>query len=794
MSDNAQTAVEHGQSRSIMEVFEASAAGLWKKFVKWMEAGGLRESAFFLRADEAVMADVLEFVTTVATLDRKAQADCLAAAARTSAAPSPFPAVITSVAKGTLSRSAENIKEVRDACRDCAITAKRGLQEMKDRRFGEAYKAHMELLQSCADALDATKDRREACGRFMTRYQSLETRFRDASASVVHAANQVEAAVAQFHEEQRTLIDRVLPVLEKEVLFFMITLGAEPDLSGKDWSAMQIKATDFSTLGTHQSTTPIGKPKPPVVCKATLPALDLSRAALRGLRFQECDLTRVRLGHDLQGVSFKSCVFSPEQDFADANLTETQFEGCDLSHRSFVAATLAKTSFIFSSLCGIDFTGAALCQVDLRYALLTNARFDDCDLSDCLMHHSDLTTASLANVKGPLSLEDSNLTGAVLDGADLSETAFNMNTCLRGASLRQVVFKEGTDFRHLDLDGVDLTCAQLSKCKFDKLDLSNTEMASVAAAGCSFIGALNARSERFSTAEACVFTDSPHPRLAQKASAAAPYRSRRRLACARNHAAVVQKDGGVLTLGYFPSLMPRAAVVEVACTEASVMTLLEDETVEVWNHRGVLVEGFDDWVAMSTIAGGRAHFAGLHTDGKIVIWRASVSEYPSEPRARLIACGADHCVVLLQSGNVRAWGRNTHGQCTVPDLGPAEVIDVAAGAEHSMAVLADGSVALWGNNDVGQATPVRLFSPAVAGACGVQHTVVLSKDSTLAAWGRNTANQTAVAGIDNVVAVAASGFYTLALLYDGTVVGCGAMDGYSVEQLGLPIFSVGRLP
>ncbi|KAJ9473035.1 hypothetical protein DIPPA_33155 [Diplonema papillatum] len=49
MSD-AQTAVEHGQSRSITEGFEAR----WKKFVKWMEAGGLRESA------------LLEFVTTVA--------------------------------------------------------------------------------------------------------------------------------------------------------------------------------------------------------------------------------------------------------------------------------------------------------------------------------------------------------------------------------------------------------------------------------------------------------------------------------------------------------------------------------------------------------------------------------------------------------------------------------------------------------------------------------------------------------------------------------------------------------
>jgi len=51
--------------------------------------------------------------------------------------------------------------------------------------------------------------------------------------------------------------------------------------------------------------------------------------------------------------------------------------------------------------------------------------------------------------------------------------------------------------------------------------------------------------------------------------------------------------------------------------------------------------------------------------------------------------------------NVRAWGFNDYGQCSVPtDLGACTAI--AAGVRHSIALRADGTVRAWGANVNGQ--------------------------------------------------------------------------------------------
>ena len=55
--------------------------------------------------------------------------------------------------------------------------------------------------------------------------------------------------------------------------------------------------------------------------------------------------------------------------------------------------------------------------------------------------------------------------------------------------------------------------------------------------------------------------------------------------------------------------------------------------------------------------------------------------------------------------NIRCWGDNHQGQCTVPSGVGEEgnlVTAVAAGSGHTVALLEDGSLRCWGYNDYGQ--------------------------------------------------------------------------------------------
>eukprot|EP00568_Trieres_chinensis_P004995 CAMPEP_0183296808 /NCGR_PEP_ID=MMETSP0160_2-20130417/4246_1 /TAXON_ID=2839 ORGANISM="Odontella Sinensis, Strain Grunow 1884" /NCGR_SAMPLE_ID=MMETSP0160_2 /ASSEMBLY_ACC=CAM_ASM_000250 /LENGTH=132 /DNA_ID=CAMNT_0025458485 /DNA_START=140 /DNA_END=534 /DNA_ORIENTATION=+ len=66
-----------------------------------------------------------------------------------------------------------------------------------------------------------------------------------------------------------------------------------------------------------------------------------------------------------------------------------------------------------------------------------------------------------------------------------------------------------------------------------------------------------------------------------------------------------------------------------------------------------------------------------------------------------VAAGNNHCLALKQDGSVIGWGRNDHGQTTIPG-GLSQVRAVAAGRNFSLALRKDGTVAAWGNNDYGQ--------------------------------------------------------------------------------------------
>ncbi|MFF5206376.1 RCC1 domain-containing protein [Streptosporangium sp. NPDC000396] len=121
------------------------------------------------------------------------------------------------------------------------------------------------------------------------------------------------------------------------------------------------------------------------------------------------------------------------------------------------------------------------------------------------------------------------------------------------------------------------------------------------------------------------------------------------------------------------------------------------------------------------------------------------------------------------STRVKTWGQNSEGQLgdgtttarrtpvTAAGVTTAGVVSVTAGASHSLALLSNGTVEAWGRNLEGQ----------------------LGDGAALP--GGNNLTPGTVAGLSNVVAIAAGLYRSLALRSDGTVWAWGS-DGNS--QLG----------
>ena len=140
--------------------------------------------------------------------------------------------------------------------------------------------------------------------------------------------------------------------------------------------------------------------------------------------------------------------------------------------------------------------------------------------------------------------------------------------------------------------------------------------------------------------------------------------------------------------------------------------------------------------------------------------------------ATQIAAGALHALALNADGTVSAWGGSIFGQlgngsreisvvpAAVPDL--SGVIEIAAGEFHSLALLDNGTVAAWGSNVNGELGLGPDSFSICGAACGLEPRVV--------------------PGLDHVVAIAAGGFFDMALRADGTVFVWG--DGERGEEFG----------
>ena len=189
---------------------------------------------------------------------------------------------------------------------------------------------------------------------------------------------------------------------------------------------------------------------------------------------------------------------------------------------------------------------------------------------------------------------------------------------------------------------------------------------------------------------------------------------------------------------------------------------------------------------------------------------ATPVEVSSLTRVRQLAVGGDYSMALLEDRTVRTWGTNVHGSLgdgtsaeayrTLPSGGPllTGVKAIAAGHHHGLVLMQDNTMQGWGYNargQVGDQTTVtpRLIPVPVLNLAGVQaiaagwnHSLALLEDTTVRAWGYNghgqlgnntTADSLIPARVlsqngevlRNVKKISCGGYYSLALLEDGTV-------------------------
>jgi alpha-tubulin suppressor-like RCC1 family protein len=249
--------------------------------------------------------------------------------------------------------------------------------------------------------------------------------------------------------------------------------------------------------------------------------------------------------------------------------------------------------------------------------------------------------------------------------------------------------------------------------------------------------------------------------------------------------------------------------------------------------------------------------ARVNRTSPVRVCAVKATDCAADPLAGASAVGAGDffSVALLSDGTVRAWGDHQYGQLgdgaiegtvrpdavCAPDCTPLTGVTAVSanggyvgGGGHSLALRSDGSVLSWGGNNYGQlgdgAWQSRDLPAEVCGvgctapltgvtavATGTNHSLALLSDGTVVGWGRNgvgnlgngtwwdsatpvrvcAAGATTCTGpLTDVVAIAAGGDHSLALLSDGTVVGWGSnyngqlgdgTGGMSVQAKNIPV-------
>ncbi len=159
-----------------------------------------------------------------------------------------------------------------------------------------------------------------------------------------------------------------------------------------------------------------------------------------------------------------------------------------------------------------------------------------------------------------------------------------------------------------------------------------------------------------------------------------------------------------------------------------------------------------------------------------------------------LALGLNYSLAIDSNGTLWSWGQldNSQDEANVPTqvLGMTNIIAIAAygqegGGDPAVAVKADGTVWMWGMSgcDTYGFPPVQIagLSNIVSVAAGNCQTFALMTNGTVWMWGNGNEVPAPVSGLSNIVAICAGDYHTLALASNGIVWAWG-YNGYG--QLG----------
>lgn len=213
----------------------------------------------------------------------------------------------------------------------------------------------------------------------------------------------------------------------------------------------------------------------------------------------------------------------------------------------------------------------------------------------------------------------------------------------------------------------------------------------------------------------------------------------------------VQRSGNVIAiprfssvLAAFPADLPHdiVEIKSVFTDSGHVLALRKNGSVLAWGANEFQQADVPELSGVSQIAVGWRHSLALQKDGTVVAWGDDSEGQSSVPAGLTdviqISAGPRHSVALKSDGSVIAWGSNLFGQCDIPD-GLAPVIRLAEiCGDQTTVIIEGGELAAWGRNDSGEATPpnAEIGSASVVKLWAVGENYALLDDNRLLHWGR----------------------------------------------------------
>ncbi|XP_035686507.1 X-linked retinitis pigmentosa GTPase regulator-like isoform X1 [Branchiostoma floridae] len=182
------------------------------------------------------------------------------------------------------------------------------------------------------------------------------------------------------------------------------------------------------------------------------------------------------------------------------------------------------------------------------------------------------------------------------------------------------------------------------------------------------------------------------------------------------------------------------------------------------NDRICAVACGDEHTALVT-ENGRLYTFGSNDWGQLGLGHTKTASKPScvkslkHEKAKLVACGRSHTLIVTEDGKLYAFGNNGETQLGVTGMQTSpspvlvesmtaqNIIALSAGTDHSAALTGDGKVYVWGGGSEGQLglgedttectepTILDFDSKAISISCGYYHTAVVTEDGNLYTFG-----------------------------------------------------------